>query len=66
MARGDMLCPVCGGVLGLPNWQYRGGMPDAADTTSHVHMSFTATFTCSQGHRWRAVPDSTLILERVQ
>jgi hypothetical protein len=66
MARGDLLCPIDNTILGLPNWILTGNpQPADLDLGSHVHMRFVATFTCSNGHRWRAQTDSALIMERI-
>ncbi len=66
MARGDLLCPIDGTVLGLPNWQFRGGGTDF-DVGGHAHVSFAGTFTCTNGHRWQATPDmSSWVMQRIQ
>lgn len=67
MARGDLLCPIDNTVLGLPNWQTRGNSSgsDLEPQGGHVHIFFAGTFTCSNGHRWRAASGSDLMIERI-
>jgi len=63
MARGDLLCPIDGSILGLPTWTYRGpALADEAGT--HAHLHFLGTLTCANGHRFRVASESELILER--
>jgi hypothetical protein len=68
MAPGDLLCPLDGTILGLPNWTYRGGPPhlDSIAPGEHAHVFFIGTFTCSNGHRWQAKEGSDLVMERIQ
>jgi hypothetical protein len=66
MARGDLLCPICGAILGLPSWQNRGNpTPAELDVGSHIHMFFPGSFVCSNGHRWQCGPDAGLVLTRI-
>lgn len=66
MARGDLLCPICGQILGLPVAALRpGSVADvlAKDVGNHCHVAVDGDFTCVNAHRWRITGD--LILERV-
>jgi hypothetical protein len=65
MARGDLVCPIDGLVLGLPNWQYRGGT-NAAETNDHFHITFVGTFDCNNGHRYQVEAGSRIVMQRIQ
>ena len=65
MARGDLLCPLDGLVLGLPRIGPFPGtdLVRGGEIGRHVHMQPTGTFVCANGHRWRAAGD--FLLERI-
>ncbi len=65
MARGDMLCPICGQILGLVTQAVRTGTDVTRDGVvgSHIHVVTSGDFTCSNTHRWQISGD--LFLQRV-
>lgn len=63
MARGDINCPVCNQILGLPNFNFAGGAKnDAEEIGGHVHVNVAGNFTCPNNHRFQA--ESGFILRR--
>jgi hypothetical protein len=61
MARGDLLCPIDGLVLGLPSPVLRGNV--ATDADKHLHLDIDLTATCAGGHTWHL--EGGLVVERV-
>lgn len=59
MARGDLPCPLCNQLLGLPTISVRQGTDVVKDTAvgSHVHLMITGSFTCSNGHSFTFTGD---------
>lgn len=61
MARGDLLCPVDGLILGLPTMTVRQGQdPARLAVGDHVHLAVTGTLACANGHTF-AVRDDLLL-----
>lgn len=54
MARGDLLCPVCSAILGLPSVQFDNNADARSrDVGGHVHVFVSGTWTCANNHRFR-------------
>jgi hypothetical protein len=64
MARGDLPCPICGAILGLPSVSIAPGsnVPRAKEVGRHVHISVGGTMTCANSHRW--VLDGDIVATR--
>jgi hypothetical protein len=66
MARGDLTCPLCSQVLGLPSAGPRAGTDVQRDGAvgGHIHIAFTLpNVVCSNNHRWSLAGD--VILTRI-
>jgi hypothetical protein len=66
MARGDLLCPIDGTIMGLPTWSILGDPAERGETEDHIHIVPTNDFLCVNGHRWRATAGQNLTLGRVR